>query len=174
MSRIFQRALGCICTVFRSCGCSTSRSHLNPARSGKKNHKSLRVSSNCHVWWKRWTNMCQDFYHMYPLRLDICVLPLPKSVLNSHNLQKCLGPRFQKLAGSMCFLTVEWSKSYSNNCFVSPKHVASYTENGCRHRRSGFSVLLITEKISLLWMRTERNSTKRDTQEKPLENWHWA
>lgn len=125
---IFQRALGCICTVFRSCDCSTSRSHLNPARSGKKSHKSLRVNSNCHVWWKRWTSMFQDFYQMYPMRLDdLCVLPLPESVLNSHNLQKCSGPRFQTLGVSMIFLIVEWTNSYLNNCFVSPKHVASCT-----------------------------------------------
>lgn len=30
------------------------------------------------------------------------------------------------------------------------------------------------EDQSLLWMWTGRNSTDRDTQEKPLENWHWA
>lgn len=142
---IFQRALGCICTVFRSCDCSTSRSHLNPARSGKKSHKSLRVNSNCHVWWKRWTSMFQDFYQMYPMRLDdLCVLPLPESVLNSHNLQKCSGPRFQTLGVSMIFLIVEWTNSYLNNCFVSPKHVASCTENGCGDRRSVLSVLLLT------------------------------
>lgn len=46
---------------------------------------------------------------MYPMRLDVCVLPLLESVLNSHNLQRCLGPRFQKLGGSMGFLIVEWT-----------------------------------------------------------------
>lgn len=162
----FQRALGCICTVFRSRDCSVSRSHLHPARPGKKSHKSLRVSSRCHVWWKGWTNLFQDFYQMYPVRLDICVLPLPESVLNSHNLQRCLGPRFQKLSGSMSFLVVEWTLTQII-FFLSPKHVASYTKNGCGDRRS---VLHNTEKISLLWM----SSTKRDRQEKPLENWHWA
>lgn len=80
---------------------------------------------------------------MYPMRLDVGVLPLPE--LNSHNLQRCLGSRFQKLGGSMGFLIVEWTNSYSNNCFLSlrkPKHVASYTENG--DRRSVLHVLLIT------------------------------
>lgn len=145
MSGIFHRALGCICTVFRICDCSTSRGHLNPDRSGKKSHKSLRVSSNCHVWWKRWTNMFQDFYQMYPMRLDVCVLPLLESVLNSHNLQRCFDLDFKNWV-------VSWVFSLLNGLiltqipvfFLSPKHVASYAKNGCGEGRFVLCVLLIT------------------------------
>lgn len=88
------------------------------------------------------------------------------------NLQRCLGPRFQKLGGSMGFLIVKWTNSYSNNCFLSlrkPKHVASYTENG--DRRSVLRVLLITtQSRSVSPLNVNWKKFYRDTQEKPLEN----
>lgn len=175
MSRIFQRALGCICTVFRSCGCSTSRSHPNPARSGKKSHKSLRVSSNCHVWWKRWTNMYQDFYHMYPMRLDVCVCPSQSQCWTHITCRNVWDLDFKNWVVPCVF-------SLLNGLTPTQITVLSLQNMWLHIQRmvvgTGGMVLVCclshTEKISLLWMWTGRNSTKRDTQEKPLENWYWA
>lgn len=164
MSRIFQRALGCICTVFRSCDCSTSRSRRNPARSGKKSHKSLRVSSNCHVWLKRWTNTFQDFYQMYPMRLDVHVLPLPESVLNS-TCRNVWDLDFKNWV-------VPWVFSLLNGLTLTQITVLSVQNMWLHIQRmvveTGdlFWVCCWSqhrEDQNLLWMWIGRNSTKRDT-----------
>lgn len=168
--------------VFALCSEAVTAAHLEATltQPGQvRKATNLWVSSNCHVWWKRWTNVFQDFYQMYPMRVDVCVLPLPESVPNSHNLQRCLGPGFQKLGGSMSFLIAEWTNSYSNNCFLSLslQNMWLHIQRTIVGTGDLFSVCCWSqhrEDQSFLWMWIGRNSTKRDTQEKPLENWHWA
>lgn len=177
MSGIFHRALGCICTVFRICDCSTSRGHLNPDRSGKKSHKSLSVSSNCHVWWKRWTNMFQDFYQMYPMRLDVCVLPLLESVLNSHNLQRCFDLDFKNWV-------VSWVFSLLNGLILTQIPVFFLSKTCgfiCKEWLWGgeiCSVCAVDHNTGKMRESSEcelKEILERETgQENPPENWHWA
>lgn len=133
MTGIFRRALGYIYTVFRSCDYSTSSSHLNPARSGKKSHEALRMSSNCHVWRNRWIIMFQDFIRCIPwdwmFMLLLLILRVSKQSLRAalaevsaelaRLAERCLGARFWKRGGCIGFLIVEWSNSYSRNYFLS-------------------------------------------------------
>jgi len=175
MTGIFRRAQGYIYTAFRSCDYSTSSSHLNPARSGKKSHEALRMSSNSHVWWMRWIIMFQDFTRCIPwdwmsvtvtdlkcqsTKLACC--PCPRQCWARVTWERCLGDRCWKLGGCIGFSLLNGlSDSYSNNYFLSHRisikwsqaHGFTYGEWLQRQKiRSAGAAEHNTEQISLLWM----------------------
>lgn len=164
MSGIFQRALGCICTVFRICDCSTSRSHLNPgqvrkvtnlwewAQTAMFDERDEQICSKiftrcipwdwmfvfCHCQSQCWTHItCRD---VWDLDFKNWVVPWVFSNLNGLTLTQITG------------------------FFLSPKHVASHTKNACGARDLFYvcSWSQHREDQSLLRMWIGRISTKRD------------
>lgn len=168
--RCFQRALGCICTVFRSRDCSTSRSHLNPARSGKKSHRSLSELT-------------------LPSLMEEMNKYVPRFLPDVSHGTGCLCAALARVSAELTYPAgmfgtqlskTGWFNEFSHYWIGLPltQIIFFLSQNMWLHRQRmvvGTGVLLtITEDQSLLWMWIGRNSTKRDTQEKPLENWHWA
>lgn len=84
---------------------------------------------------------------------------------------------FKKLGGSMSFLIVEWTNSYSNICFLSLSKTCGFIYKEWLWGPEICFVCAVdhnTEKIRVSSECELEEILERETrQEKPLENWHW-